>query len=66
MQRHLRKIRKDNISNNNYFGYTSFAILEVVLIVVGIFLAIQLDNANNQSKVKPAFLWWFTTMKTGM
>lgn len=52
MQRHLRKIRKDNISNNNYFGYTSFAILEVVLIVVGIFLAIQLDNANNKSKAK--------------
>ena len=52
MQKHLRKIRKEKISNNNYFGYTSFAILEVVLIVVGIFLAIQLDNANNQSKAK--------------
>ncbi|MEQ8238649.1 MAG: hypothetical protein RIA69_05520 [Cyclobacteriaceae bacterium] len=47
----LRKIRRKLISTDNKFlSYLLYAIGEILLVVVGILIAVQIDNANNHSK----------------
>ncbi|UCD61312.1 MAG: hypothetical protein JSV59_01670, partial [Flavobacteriaceae bacterium] len=43
----LRKIRKKLAEDNQFFKYSRYAIGEIVLVVVGILIALQINNWNN-------------------
>jgi hypothetical protein len=48
----FRKFRKQLADDNQFFKYSRYAIGEIVLVVIGILIALQLNNLNEQSKNK--------------
>jgi len=46
----LRKIRKRLISKNNFSSYLLYAIGEIALVVIGILIALQINNWNEAKK----------------
>jgi hypothetical protein len=46
----LRRIRQKLLSENKFSKYLLYALGEIVLVVVGILLALQVNNANQQSQ----------------
>lgn len=51
----FRKIRRNLANENQFFKYSRYAIGEIVLIMLGIFLALQLQNWNENRKKDEAF-----------
>ncbi len=47
----FRKIRRKFADNNQFFKYSRYAIGEIVLVVVGILIALQINNLNEASKI---------------
>ena len=55
----FRKIRRDLIDNSKSYKYFKYAIGEIVLVVLGILIALQINNWNenrNISKIELALL----------
>ena len=52
MIRLLRKIRQKLLSDKSYGVYVLYASGEVALVVIGILLALQIDNWNEERKLK--------------
>jgi hypothetical protein len=50
MFRVFRSIREDSLSKKKVARYTGYALGEIILIVVGILIALQLDNWNQKRK----------------
>jgi hypothetical protein len=50
MLRFFRRIRQQSITNNRVGKYVLYAIGEILLVVIGILIAIQLNNWNEQEK----------------
>ena len=50
MIRLFRKIRNKLLSENRYGIYVLYAAGEIVLVMVGILLALQIDNSNEARK----------------
>jgi len=50
MIKFFRKIRQNMLTENKFSKYLLYAIGEIVLVVIGIFLAIQLNNLNENRK----------------
>lgn len=50
MIKFFRKIRQKLLSENNFSRYLFYAIGEIILVVIGILIAIQLDDFNEQRK----------------
>ncbi len=50
MIKFFRKIREYAIAENKFSKYLIYAIGEIVLVVIGILIALQIDNLNEQSK----------------
>ena len=48
----LRKIRRDLINDNKTSVYLIYAVGEVVLVVVGILIALQIDNWNENKRIR--------------
>ncbi|WP_412560070.1 hypothetical protein [Winogradskyella sp. MIT101101] len=48
----FRKIRKDMFKKKSFLSYLLYAIGEIVLIVVGILLALYLQNKNEEKKIE--------------
>ena len=48
----FRKIRKKLADNNQFFKYSRYAIGEIVLVVIGILIALQINNWNEDRKNK--------------
>ena len=48
----FRKIRWRLAQNNQFFKYSRYAIGEIVLVVVGILIALQINNWNENKKLK--------------
>ncbi len=48
----FRKIRKQFADDNQFFKYTRYAIGEIVLVIVGILIALQINNWNQIEKSK--------------
>ena len=46
----FRKIRWRLAANNQFFKYSRYAIGEIVLVVVGILIALQINNWNEEKK----------------
>ena len=46
----FRKIRYRLASDNQFFKYSRYAVGEIVLVVIGIMIAIQLNNSNERRK----------------
>ncbi len=52
MIKFFRKIRQKLISQNRFSKYLLYAVGEIVLVMIGILLALQVNNWNEQQKVK--------------
>ena len=52
MIKFFRKIRQDLLSEGKTGKYFKYAIGEIVLVVIGIFIALQLNNWNENRKIK--------------
>ncbi|MFT6929141.1 MAG: hypothetical protein ACJAQ7_000610 [Sediminicola sp.] len=50
MIKFFRKIRQNLLTENKFSKYLLYAIGEIILVVIGIFLAIQLNNLNENRK----------------
>jgi len=50
MIKFFRKIRQNLVSENKFSKYLLYAIGEIVLVVIGILIALQINNLNEQSK----------------
>jgi len=50
MIKFYRKIRQKMLTENKFSSYLIYAIGEIILVVIGIFLAIQLNNLNENRK----------------
>ena len=46
----FRKIRKQLAAENQLMKYSRYAIGEIVLVVIGILIALQINNANQERK----------------
>ncbi|WKK66498.1 hypothetical protein [Lutimonas zeaxanthinifaciens] len=46
----FRKIRRDLLANSQFFKYLKYAIGEIVLVVLGILIALYINNQNEQKK----------------
>jgi len=52
MLRFFRQIRKSLMEQNNFRSYLLYAIGEIALVMIGILLALQVNNWNEQAKLK--------------
>ena len=55
----FRKIRQDLLANSQFFKYLKYAIGEIILVVLGILIALQINNWNefrNMSKKELSLL----------
>ncbi len=50
MIKFFRKIRQSLLSENKFSKYLLYAIGEIILVVIGILIALQINNANEKSK----------------
>ena len=50
----FRKIRHQLFTNNKFSKYLLYAIGEIVLVVIGILIALQINNWNNQKLINRA------------
>ena len=50
MLRFFRKIRQNLLSDNKFSKYLLYAIGEILLVVIGILIALQIDNWNEEKK----------------
>ena len=48
----FRKIRKKLADDNQFFKYWRYAIGEIVLVVIGILIALQINTWNEERKIK--------------
>ena len=46
----FRKLRRDLLANSQFFKYLKYAIGEIVLVVIGILIALQINNWNEENK----------------
>ncbi len=51
MIKFFRKIRQQRLTENKYSKYLIYAIGEIVLVVIGILIALQINNWNEQQKL---------------
>ena len=52
MIKFFRKIRQKLLTENKFSKYLLYAIGEIMLVVIGILIALQLNNLNEIDKVK--------------
>jgi hypothetical protein len=63
MIKFFRKIRQRLVSESKFSKYLLYAIGEIVLVVIGIFLAIQLNNLNEDRKERDRELSFLSNLK---
>ena len=51
MIKFFRKIRQKLLSENKFSKYLLYAIVEIVLVVIGILIALQINNWNAEQKM---------------
>jgi len=66
MIKFFRRIRKQLLTNNNFSKYLLYAIGEIVLVVIGILIALQLNIQTEQAKEKQATRELLTGIRADM
>ena len=56
MIKFFNKIRKKLLSENKFSKYLIYAIGEIVLVVIGILIALQINNWNEHKKLKKEYI----------
>jgi hypothetical protein len=62
----LRKIRQKLLSQNNVTRYLAYAIGEIFLVVIGILIALQINNANESTKLRTKEVILLQEMKSNL
>jgi hypothetical protein len=64
MIKFFRKIRQNMIQENKVTKYVLYAIGEIVLVVIGILIALQINNANEEKKQRAQEVKYLKNIKT--
>ena len=59
----FRKIRRDLLANSQFFKYLKYAIGEIILVVIGILIALQINNWYEKRKISEIELALLTNLK---
>ncbi|MGD1947912.1 MAG: DUF6090 family protein [Croceivirga sp.] len=62
----LRKLRQKLLSENKFSKYLLYAIGEIVLVVIGILIALQINNWSEQQKTKEKELNYLSLLRQEM
>jgi hypothetical protein len=63
MLKFFRRIRQDQLNEGNLKRYLSYSIGEILLVMIGILLAFQVDNWNDQRNNKKAEILYYQNIK---
>ena len=63
MIKFFRKIRQKMLTENKFSKYLLYAIGEIILVVVGILIALQINNSNDQRIEKTKEIKYLTNIK---
>ena len=63
MIKFFRKIRQNMIKDNKFSKYLLYAIGEIFLVVIGILIAVSINNSNEANKLKQKELILLTAMQ---
>lgn len=63
MIKFIRKIRKSSVMGNKTAKYLKYAIGEIVLVVIGILIALQINNWNERKKVEVIVFNYLANLK---
>lgn len=66
MIKFFRHIRLAMISNNKFSKYLLYAVGEIVLVVIGILIALQINNSNELKKVRAQELHYLKNIKSDL
>lgn len=66
MIKFFRKIRQQLLSENKFSKYLIYAIGEIILVVIGILIALQINNYNEAKKLKDKEIILLTEMKRNL
>lgn len=62
----FRKIRKQLADDNQFLKYSRYAVGEIVLVVIGILIALQINNWNEDKKTRKKELVYLENIKTDL
>lgn len=66
MIKFFRHIRQHLVSENKFSKYLLYAIGEIILVVIGILIALQINNSNEASKARKQELHYLKNLKTDL
>jgi len=66
MIKFFRKIRQNLISENKFSKYLIYAIGEIILVVIGILIALQINNWNEQQKLRKLEVSYYKNLQIDM
>ena len=62
----FRKIRRDLLDNSKFFKYLKYAIGEIILVMIGILLALYVNNWNEERKERRVEMKFFHNLKNDL
>jgi len=66
MIKFFRKIRQKLLSENKFVKYLFYAVGEILLVVIGILIALQINNSNDRKKKLKKEIVYLTELKKGL
>jgi hypothetical protein len=66
MAKLFRKIRQNHMNQNNTSKYLKYAIGEIILVVIGILIALQINNWNETIKIRATEINFLKNIKTDL
>jgi len=66
MIKFFRNIRQKLLTENNFRKYILYAIGEIILVVIGILIALQINNSNENRKLRTKELIYLNNIKTDL
>lgn len=66
MIKFFRKIRQNLLSDNKFSKYLIYAIGEIILVVIGILIALQINNNNEAKKIRNKELHYLENLKADL
>ena len=66
MIKFFRKIRQKMLTENKFSKYLLYAVGEIVLVVIGILIALSINNWNEEKNIKQSELQFLTRLKSDL